>query len=365
MHSLQISATAIPAAFSPCGSAAAAASAAAFLAAPGHLDPDDVAGALADEAGAVEDLAELVAEVGVGGAEDQGGRAGDGLAGVGRAAEAGDRPRPHPFADVLGGELALRGDQALGQQQDRGAPADPVGDRADRLRQRLGGDREADQVEAVELDLGGGPDVDRLRQRHAGQVAAVLAAPRPAPPTRSAVRAPSWTSRPPRASRTATAVPQLPAPITAARRIGGRPPRSSHCSCTLGQIRAVTVSASAGEGSSARGKVIALPSRTLTLRGRIRQPRRTCFGADHRGRDHRRAGLQRQAADAALRRRRACRCGSGCPRGRCRRCRRVRPPCRAVSIDSSSDSPRRIGKAPSRERSQPCQRRSNSSTLAT
>ena len=71
-------------------------------------------------------------------------------------------------------------------------------------------------------------------------------------------------------------MPQLPAPITAARRIGGRPPRSSHCSSTLGQIRAVTVAASAGEGSSARGKVIALPSRTLTLRGRMRQPRRTC-----------------------------------------------------------------------------------------
>ena len=69
---------------------------------PGHLDPGDVAGALADQAGAVEDLAELGAQVGVGGAEHQRRRAGDRLAGVGGAAEAGDRPRPHPFADVLG-----------------------------------------------------------------------------------------------------------------------------------------------------------------------------------------------------------------------------------------------------------------------
>jgi hypothetical protein len=38
---------------------------------------------------------------------------------------------------------------------------------------------------------------------------------------------------------------------------------------------------------------------------------------------------------------------------------------RAVSIAVSSDWPRRIGKAPKRERIQPCQRRSNSSTLAT
>ncbi len=37
----------------------------------------------------------------------------------------------------------------------------------------------------------------------------------------------------------------------------------------------------------------------------------------------------------------------------------------AVSIAVSSDWPRRIGKAPTRDRIHPCQRRSNSSTLAT
>ncbi len=73
-----------------------------------HLHPDDVAGALADEAGAVEDLADLDPQLVVGRAEHQRGRARDRLAGVGGPAEAGDRPRPHPFADVFGGELALR-----------------------------------------------------------------------------------------------------------------------------------------------------------------------------------------------------------------------------------------------------------------
>jgi len=51
-------------------------------------------------------------------------------------------------------------------------------------------------------------------------------------------------------NRVATAVPQLPAPITAARRIGGRPPMSSHWSSMLGQIREVTEAARAGEGFS-------------------------------------------------------------------------------------------------------------------
>ena len=93
---------------------------------------------------------------------------------------------------------------------------------------------------------------------------------------RSSVRVPSCTSSPPRASSTATAVPQLPAPITAALRSGGSPPSHSHCSSITGQTRAPTELASAGEGSSVRGKVSARPIRTLTFFGRIFQPRRTC-----------------------------------------------------------------------------------------
>ena len=139
---------------------------------------------------------------------------------------------------------------------------------------------------------------------------------------------------------------------------------SSHCSSTLGQIRAVTVSASACDGRSARGKVIARPRRTFTLRGRIFQPRRTCSvpstavgitGAPvcSASRPTPRFG----AASAPVRIR--------VPSGKMQTVPPRSTTRRAVSIESSSDSPRRIGKAPSRERIQPCQRRSNSSTLAT
>ena len=92
----------------------------------------------------------------------------------------------------------------------------------------------------------------------------------------SLVRQPSCTSSPPRASRIAIAVPQLPEPITATLRSGGSPPSHSHCSSMLGQMRAVTVAARAGEGWSVRGKVIGRPARSFTLRGLIRHPRRTC-----------------------------------------------------------------------------------------
>ena len=107
------------------------------------------------------------------------------------------------------------------------------------------------------------------------------------------------------------------------------------------------------------------PTRSFTLRGRIRQPRRTCSTAVHRDRDDRGAGLQRQPSDAAPRRPERAATGCGCPRGRCTT---VPPRSRttpAVSIAISSDCPRRIGNAPTRERIHPCQRRSKSSTLAT
>ena len=132
----------------------------------------------------------------------------------------------------------------------------------------------------------------------------------------------------------------------------------------MGQIRAVTDSASGGDGCSTVGKVIALPNLTRTWRGRMRQPRRTC-------------SLPKTAVGTTG----APVCSASLPTPRFGRAsvpRRIRVPSgkmqtvpprmtvrRAVSIASWSDSPRRIGKAPSRESSQPCQRRSNSSTLAT
>ena len=96
-------------------------------------------------------------------------------------------------------------------------------------------------------------------------------------------------------------MPQLPAPMTTAFRSGGSPPSHSHCSSMLGQIRDVTVAASAGEGWSVRGKVIARPIRSLTLRGRIRQPAADLLGPVDGDREHGGAGLERQPPDAAPR----------------------------------------------------------------
>ena len=103
-----------------------------------------------------------------------------------------------------------------------------------------------------------------------------------------------------RRARAASSVAQAPVPTTAARRSGGRPPSHSHWSITFGQMRSVTAAASCGEACSTFGKVSGRPMRTRTLCGRMRQPRAHGLGADHRDGDDRRAGLQRQAADAAL-----------------------------------------------------------------
>ena len=267
----------MPAALRPCGSAAAAASAAAFLAAPAISTPVDVAGALADQAGAVEDLAELGAQVGVGGAEHQRGRAGDRLAGVGRAAEAGDRAGAHPFADVLG--------RAAGPA----ARSGPWSAAAPRSGRRPG--RRSPRPPAAATPEG---IARQTRSRPASSISEAGARRRSSPA--AAPPAGSGGSRPPRSSPPPARRCGRRAGPRGRRGRAARRPRSPSCrrrsrrrgasaagrralptaAATLGQIRAVTVSASAGEGSSARGKVIARPSRTLTLRGRIRQPRRTC-----------------------------------------------------------------------------------------
>ncbi len=132
----------------------------------------------------------------------------------------------------------------------------------------------------------------------------------------------------------------------------------------FGQMRPLTVAASEGEGFSSRGKVIALPARRLTLRGRIRQPRRTCSEPT--------TATGNTLAPVSSARRPAPRFGVPSdpvrirvPSGKMQTAPpRSRIP-RAVAIASVSAWPRRIGKAPSRERTQACQRFSNSSTFAT
>ena len=140
-----------------------------------HLDPGHVVAALAEQAGAVEDLAEHRPQVGVGAAEHQRRHPGRRLAGVGGAAERGHRASAHPFGDVLVGQRAHRLHHPLGEQQHRGARADPVGERADHGGQRLRGNGEADQVAAGDLDLARALDREPGWQLDVGEVLGVLA----------------------------------------------------------------------------------------------------------------------------------------------------------------------------------------------
>ena len=162
----------------------------------------------------------------------------------------------------------------------------------------------------------------------------------------------------------AAAVPIEPAPTTAAVRSGGRPPSHSHWSSTHGQIRSVTSPARNRDGFSTRGKVSGGPQRMWTLTGLIRQPLRACsepvtaIGT---------TGLPLWRARRPT------------PRfGRASEPVRMRVPsgkitmawprssrARAVSMDSSSDSPRLIGKAPRQFRIQPSIGFLNSSCFAT
>ena len=105
---------------------------------------------------------------------------------------------------------------------------------------------------------------------------------------------------PARASATATAVPQLPPPITAARRSGGRPPSHSHWSITLGQMRSVTAAASGAvrlvdlrevqRGADAHADLVRADAEALADR----------LGAVDRDRHDGRSRLEREAPDAAL-----------------------------------------------------------------
>ena len=159
-------------------------------------------------------------------------------------------------------------------------------------------------------------------------------------------------------------MPIEPAPITAALRIGGRPPSHSHWSSTHGQTRTVTSRASEDEGDSTRGKVSGRPQRAATFTGRIRRPRRarsvpvTAIGTtgaplSSASRPTPRFGVPSEPFRIRV------------PSGKITTASPRSSSSRAVSIMSSSLSPRRTGKAPSAFRIQACQRLLNSSFLAT
>jgi hypothetical protein len=163
---------------------------------------------------------------------------------------------------------------------------------------------------------------------------------------------------------TATAVPQEPAPTTAARRSGGRPPSHSHCSITLGQMRSVTAPASCGEADSTFGKVSGRPTRMRTLCGRMRQPSRTASVP--------KIATGTTGAPVSSASRPTPRLGRPSDPGRMRvpsgKISTASPRSRialAVASMSASPWPRRTGKAPSALRNQAVSLWRNSSSLAT
>ena len=153
-----------------------------------------------------------------------------------------------------------------------------------------------------ELDVAGALDGDGLGQARprAGSVRSRAWRRSPPPSPGSGSRAGPRVRREPaaRPSRCPSSRRRSPRPCAAA---AGRRATPTGARCWA-RSEPVTVAASAGEGCSVRGKVSGRPTRSFTLRGRIRQPRRTCSCPCTATGRHRGAGLQRQAADAALRR---------------------------------------------------------------
>ena len=180
---------------------------------------------------------------------------------------------------------------------------------------------------------------------------------RPSSRACSAVRQPSCTVAPDRASSVATAVPQLPAPTTTAWRIGCRPPSHSHCSEMHDHTRLEISCAAAWRGSrsSGRGK----RQRAAAADGHAARADAPA-AADVLGARGSRPGRsgRRSRAPAGRRRASARRAGRGaraCPRGRCRPRRRARG-----SRARSPSPPRRTRRAGSGRRRAPAGSRPSS-----
>ena len=281
-----------------------------------------------------------------------------------RATQAGRGAGGHPLGDERAGQRSQRRHEALGKDEHVRALRHGWTMGGDRDRQRAGGHGEADEVLRREPQVGRPRDRDALGQtlRRAGsgrsreRCASSSAC--------SAVRQPSSTSRPARASTTARAVPHDPAPTMAARRSGGRPPSHSHWSITQGQIRSVTAPARWRDGDSTAGSAAAVRSARGPCAGgsasRGARARCRCTATGTTG------------APVSSASRPTPRLGVPSDPGRTRvpsgkmRTQSPRPRMsRAVRIDSWSPAPRSTGNAPSAFRTQACQRVANSSFLAT
>ena len=241
---------------------------------PGELDADHVGGLPGVEPRGAERIGDLPAERGIRGGEEQARPAGEAHGPARRAAEDAHGPRLGAFGHEGRGQRPERRHQSLGEHDHAGAARDMGRVLGHRGRQRAWRHREADDVLMRELDLARAHDAHARGELDARQV--LLVAARGRDGQRLVARpARQLDLEPARASITAIAVPADPAPITAARRSGGRPPSHSHWSITLGQMRSVTAAARAGDADSTFGKVSGLPMRIRTLRGRMRQPLRT------------------------------------------------------------------------------------------
>ena len=275
---------------------------------------------------------------------------------------------PVRSSDELAGQRAVGGEQALRQDEhaDAGGHADA---RPTRARPRARGRAPPGTRRSTSSQRRSSSGHRRARcraaRRRAGRRRWCGSGRGRAPARRCGSRA--GPLRRERASSVATAVPQLPAPTTTAWRIGCRPPSHSHCSEMHDQTR-LEISC-----ASRLARLAVERTREASARGRSGRSR-GAGGCASRGGCPRCRGSRpgRSGAPVSSARRPTPRLGSPSGPGRTRVPSGKMPTApprsritRAVSIASSSDSPRRIGNAPSASRIQAFQRLSNSSIFAT
>ena len=288
-----------------------------------QLDADRVVGLLAHDPRADEDARQRPREVLVRRGRDESRALGDHLARVRRPADARDAALAEALAQEDRGREPVRRRQALGERDDRAATREPrLREPGDRLADAGRRDAEEDVVRAPEAGLDV-LDAQLLGQLDARQVGAVLAI-LEQDLACSVVRVCSVVRNPPRASSTATAVPNEPAPTTIARLVG---------SDRLGRERTSGTSPSVRDPKP--GIIVAwtdpsfaMPIPSATAPRAPRSTRRSCAAARSPSRSRR---PTRRASPSASGRRRA----------------RIRGSCsRTQAGSSASRTPRSIAAVP-------------------
>ena len=274
------------------------------------------------------------------------------------------RARADALGDERGGSGAERRHESLRRDEHGGAVAHARADLADRGRQARARHGEHDEVDAGELDLGHGLDVDRLVELEAGQVARVLAAGAERLRLRGGPAAELDLDARAREHRRGGRAHRARADDGggAQRRQAAEPlpleldARPDALGDLAGEERRRLVHAREGERGPAADVDLGRldpPAAAGALRVRSRRSARPACRSGG-------PGARRRASAAP-----ATPSGSGCPRGRSRPPGRARAARSAVSIDSSSEAPRLIGNAPRQLRNQPSSGFLNSSRFAT